>query len=45
MSSGLHSDIVSDVVPPAPDGGPRGDGETPSEETSRRRGPPRRLSL
>ena len=45
MNHELQSDIVSDVVPSAPDSEPRGDGETPSEETSRRRGPPRRLSL
>ena len=45
MNPNGQSDIVSDVVLPAPDGGPRGDRETPSEETSRRRGPPRRLSL
>ena len=41
MSASGYSNTLSDVVPPAPDGGPCGDGETPSEETSRR-GPPGR---
>ena len=45
MNHELQSDIVSDMVPSAPDGGPCSDRETPSEETSRRQGPPRRLSL
>ena len=45
MDQQSASETLNDVVPPAPDGGPCGDGETPSEETSRRRGPPRRLSL
>ena len=41
MDQQSASETLNDVVPPAPDGGPRGDGETPSAETSRR-GPPGR---